>query len=1191
MRRALSAVLLALILALTLTGCGPTSCTKDGGGTTTKGGGDEVTSVEVELSVGESAEFEYEGATHTAELVSVTGSSATIVVSSSPTTYQLTEGQPSEADLDTDAVPDTMLVVSAVTDKSATLSVNAIEVPMWDESDFTTAGGLAPYDLLGYYETDPCAVSFDDDSIMLFYTSGDRHYVQWERYAADGKQITAPQLGAGRVVPVPGEDPAAGEAIDVARIGDSIYMVSQAYGGIMGTTYDLQMNRVGQPSFLTRWDRDAALAASGDRLWMATQEAMPPDGTRTDRRGVAVMEIAPGTPMVRMSSSRVTEPTGKYSDLARDIAYDEQTGLLAVLYGHYAGGGSGAELRLVVVDPATLKAVQDVRLGPGNPIAPDYDIAVTASKGTALVFWRSQASKDEGPVEGAGDVTDEATDHFTAVDLRTGAVSDTIKARSSQGVSDFRGGIFDAEIVERKDGPALLYWDAGALKGVAHIDRFRLQALSAAGPVGDSIMLDGGQPILADATFDLATLRSNPKKAICGSPCLLDGAVVNRGSVAAKKVVLAASVDGESIGTLDLGTIQPGAASTFAKVWDVPAELTAEQATVGYSLTTESEQYTVDNDVAETTVEVRQKGLVQGRVTNASGVVDPGRWAGGLEGVEVSFGGKTVVTGVDGMFAIEEVEFGTGTLTASKEGFNPLGMEIETSRTRPIASAGIRMDNHGTLRFHVVDETGKALSGAQVFVMGYQRTDKTDSAGDVVYMIPSGVYRFAFKKSGYHAVSPSEYIVRLGEEIAETVTMREATTANLSGRVVDKRGNGVGGASVSIKDSKDEVVAQPTADANGDFGPIELSTKPSGSYLITATGNGVTVEEPISLIGGGVTSVMVELIPGRGELSERAATEGYTSWMIKAGWPGFLDVGGQSIYVWYGNYAMRVGAEYWDGSRELNRVSVTAWGGTYETHVTKGEIEFSVSGDDLTGNGGKKLPPAMGHTTDAASQAWWKTAAKTGFSLYKKYDPAINLAKEIYNGVQAVREAWSDESSEDWIVLGQGPELLTWKEALEDFNTRPSWDGDHPWDSAMSYAGAIPTSFAIPIVIGGSSVQETAARVDGVDVVDKETGEVYATDRSQWYSYDDLTGEGTAYKSFEIERSSVYAEDVRIFVWVTTQKYWHGAPGGTCFEQREKQVVIFDPGSGGMEAFIAPGDLYKDPSRWTTEDIARLTED
>ncbi|MDP2183144.1 MAG: hypothetical protein Q8K99_11320 [Actinomycetota bacterium] len=127
MRRALSPTLLALLLALALTlvGCGPTSCSRDGGGTT-EGGGTAATSAEVELRVGTPVDFDYAGETHTADLLSVTGSSATIVVSSSPTTYQLTEGQPAEADLDTDSVPETTLSVSAITDKGATLAVSAI---------------------------------------------------------------------------------------------------------------------------------------------------------------------------------------------------------------------------------------------------------------------------------------------------------------------------------------------------------------------------------------------------------------------------------------------------------------------------------------------------------------------------------------------------------------------------------------------------------------------------------------------------------------------------------------------------------------------------------------------------------------------------------------------------------------------------------------------------------------------------------------------------------------------------------------------------------------------------------------------------------------------------------------------------------------------------------------------------------
>ncbi len=153
------------------------------------------------------------------------------------------------------------------------------------------------------------------------------------------------------------------------------------------------------------------------------------------------------------------------------------------------------------------------------------------------------------------------------------------------------------------------------------------------------------------------------------------------------------------------------------------------------------------------------------------------------------------------------------------------------------------------------------------------------------------------------------------------------------------------------------------------------------------------------------------------------------------------------------------------------------------------------------------------------------------------------------------------------------------------------WDWNHPLDSAKSLKEAIPTSFAIPIVIGGASVQETAVRVDGIDVVDKDTGEVYYSDRAQWFSYSDDAEANSSIRTFDIDRMGVPVDNVRIYVWVKVQKYWNDAPGGTCFDQREQQVVIMDPDTGGQKAFIAPGDMYLDPSRWTTEDIARLTGD
>ncbi len=1177
MKRLRSLLLVALAVMLALSGCGPTSCSKDGGGDTT-GGETEAT---LTLKPGETVEFEYAGETHTAELVRVVGSSAEVVISSSPTSYVLTEGISTEADLNADSLPDAVVAISNVSDSGVTFTVTPFGTPAYDETDFETQGGLAPYKVTGIQMTDPSLITLDDGSYLLFYARGTAHQVQWERYRADGTQVLAPQLGAGRTPWVPGGTAEQYDPVDAVPVGDAIYMSFRSNGETWITRYGLDMQPQGAPTYLTPWDDTCSLATDGSRLWMATQEASPASiaGTTGIRPAMAIMEIAPGTPPLRVSSTIVGDPPEAAAEGSFDIAYDAETGLLAVPYIRNLRGGNEFESRIAVYDPDTKEVTLDVLLAGNDEFgkAAPPCLSVLAEGGRALIYWEA---------------ADALAQRISVVDLQSGEITHTYASGETAGISGLTAELRDLELVELESGPAILFLDKTRhqeLGGTpAEQARFVLQPIAEDGPTGDRIVLDGGQPVLADVTFDLTSLKSNPKKAVCGSPCLLTGAIVNRGSTDAKKVILETKVDGETIGTLDLGTIKVGETSTFAKVWDVPADLTAETVDVSYSLTTTSDQYTADNDTAASTVQVIQKGVVQGRVSNASGMADLGWWTGGLAGVEVSFGARTVLTDASGCFAIEDVEFGSGTLTATKEGFNPASTTVETTRTKPIASVGIRMDNHGTLVVHVTDEAGAALPGVQTYLVGYDRSDTTDENGDLILEMPYGTYRIAFKKSGYQGLAPVEFEVRLGEETAGTVTMRQATTAQLTGRVIDRLGTGVAGAPVTIANNKGETVATLTTDAEGHFDAGALPVKPSGSYAITATGAGLTVTEPIALSGGEVASVMIELVPDRGELSQRDATEGYTSWMLKAAWPGFLDVGGQSIYVWYGNYAVRVGAQYWDGSRDLNRVQVTTWGGTYETHVTKGEIEFPVSGDDLTGNSGKKLPTAMAQTTDAASQSWWKSAAKSAYSLYKEYDPAINLAKTIYSGIKDVKEAFSDE--DQWLVLGQGAEVLTWKESLDDFNVRPEWDWEHPIDSAMSVKEAIPTSFAIPIVIGGSSVQDTAVRCDGIDVVDKETGEVYYTDRAQWFSYTDDQEANTSIRTFDIDRMGVPVEDVRIFVWVKTQKYWNDAPGGTCFDQREQQVIIFDPGTGGQKAFIAPGDMYLEPGRWTTEDIARLTD-
>ena len=119
------------------------------------------------------------------------------------------------------------------------------------------------------------------------------------------------------------------------------------------------------------------------------------------------------------------------------------------------------------------------------------------------------------------------------------------------------------------------------------------------------------------------------------------------------------------------------------------------------------------------------------------------------------------------------------------------------------------------------------------------------------------------------------------------------------------------------------------------------------------------------------------------------------------------------------------------------------------------------------------------------------------------------------------------------------------KKRLDDFNVNPEFDSSDPLGSMWSIVEAVPTSFAIPIVIGGSSVQDTAVRVDQVDVVRLATGEVlWSTGLSEWYSHEgpgeiaNENGERYAFTQPDVEY-----DDVVIYVWLTVQKLSYGGLG------------------------------------------------
>ncbi len=1113
----------------------------DGGGVTSEGETDSstlATPVTVSLSPDRDISFDFAGETHQARLLEIVGLSAKVRLSSSPVELTLTTGSPQQVDLTDDSTPDATVELQNVSASEATIVLTPLERRTWDESGFQTQGGFAPYEVKNYYEADMALLPEEGGNLLLLYAAQDQS-IHWERYRADGSLITSPQLEIGWLESVVGET----DAMDVAQFPGGPAVVLAKRNNLLLYLLDPEMNGIASSLTLGRYQDDPAITASGDKAWVVA--GGQPETLGLDEEGsrskIVLTELGAGTPVSELRQRSISDP-GEGRDRYPDIAYDAESETLAVVYEREARGSVGTELRLAVVDPSGLTVEREITVAPDVPTGDTVPrSAVTAADGKAIVFWTTSGETDI---------------HVASVDLASGAVSTVWEGQSRQNTPDVSAR-FDVELVQLADGPALVYLDPMDFGGEAF--RFRVWPLSANDWSDAPVTLEGGPPALTDILIDLNAFKQNPRKAICGAQTVLEGAVFNRGSGIGRKVQVEVAVDGTKIGVVDVGDIKPGQSVPFAIGWTPDPDLTAEQVTVEYTAVTETDEYTKDNNTAAFTAQVRQNGVVFGRVVNSSSDVNQeSNWYPGLEGVRVTVGDAVVLTDAAGSFTVDGLPFGSYTIQAEKEGFNPLSTDFEVTRTRPMANVGMLMDNHGVLRVKVVDQAGAPLSGVDVYLIANRQLDKTGATGELAYDISAGTYHFSFIKRGYWSIADKPLDVVLGQDRTETVVMEEATTAFLSGQVVDKYGVGVAGASVTIKAPDGSVAAQLTTDANGFFPEQNLPAKPPKTYKIAVSGGGLAVEDAAQLYGGDRQSVVVALVPDRGDLRIRSATEGYTSWMIKASWPGFMELPSAAMYVWYGNYAISVGTMYWSGTKELAGVDVTVWGGTYETHATKSEIDLTEMDKDYG---------EMFETTDVS-----------GFGGLIK-NLATEHAADMLDIVGSAKDLITGESAEDAVITGQGRELITWKEALDDFNVNPEFDSSDPIGSMWNVVDAVPHSFAIPIIIGGSSVQDTTVRVDQVDVVRLATGEVlWSSGLSEWYSHQgpgDTENENGRHYAFNTP--DVGYDDVVIYVWLTVQKLSGGEPGGTCFDQREQQVVVFHPGPRRMEGLIAPGDLYRNP--------------
>ncbi|WP_207695704.1 hypothetical protein DOK67_0001598 [Enterococcus sp. DIV0212c] len=233
---------------------------------------------------------------------------------------------------------------------------------------------------------------------------------------------------------------------------------------------------------------------------------------------------------------------------------------------------------------------------------------------------------------------------------------------------------------------------------------------------------------------------------------------------------------------------------------------------------------------------------------------------------------KTVVTGSNGVAALDNLPFDTYTVSESKapEGYEPDGTlrSVTVSKDDPEGVVSIIVVNKkakttGNLEVIKKDEAGVLLAGAEFDVKDAK--DKlvgkitTDANGvGKLKDLPFGTYKVIETKApaGYELnVTPKEVTVSKGDPngvVSITITnKKEITTGNLEVIKKDEAGALLAGAEFDVKDAKDKLVGKITTDANGvgklkdlPFGTYKvIETKAPAGYELDVTPKEVTVSK------------------------------------------------------------------------------------------------------------------------------------------------------------------------------------------------------------------------------------------------------------------------------------------------------------------------------------------------------------
>jgi hypothetical protein len=368
----------------------------------------------------------------------------------------------------------------------------------------------------------------------------------------------------------------------------------------------------------------------------------------------------------------------------------------------------------------------------------------------------------------------------------------------------------------------------------------------------------GDYPMVA-ASVTLATGATTTKNFVLGAPVpdftlAVSPSIqtVTAGQVAAYSVQVTPVQGFTSPVTLSAGGLPVGATAGFN-----PAAITSGSSALSVNTTTGTAAGTYSVMIhgvgggllhsAPVTLVVKATpvtGAASGRVTRASDGT-------GIQDATVSSSSGNAVTDASGNYILFDLPAGSVVLTASATGFTSLSKTVTITAGQTIAAnfALSAVAPTGSINGRITSAlNGAALSGATV---SYSRGSTTSDANGYYSFksVPPGTYAVSAQKSGWITAGVTVSVA----SAAVTANIRMATGGKITGKVINRSGAAIAGASVKMTGGLVSTTVTVVADSSGVYTSPWI---PIGSYTVQASKSGYTTQSKTTTVGTGATATV-----------------------------------------------------------------------------------------------------------------------------------------------------------------------------------------------------------------------------------------------------------------------------------------------------------------------------------------------